>query len=204
MTVYVNTNSESLFSSVEFSPLPDGNFTFFHLRNAEQKDKAKQWLGSQGVAQKIVAETLVGGQPVLVTHGDKTNDALMSLLAAGVEKFVEPAPEKKFKAWKWRGNLCNLGQSLNLVSGYRKPGGLDVPKLTFAGLNFAASYINSTFGGQKSEDEYQLRHLKSNINKLLGKHVAAGTLPDVNDDRSGSYARKRRSRKPPAINSWIL
>lgn len=183
MAVYTNANPAAAITTIESVPLPDGNFTFFHCGGADST-AVRQWLTSPEAGQEIVAETQVGGKPVLVTHGDKSGDALLKLLEKPGESFALKEPEKQFNAWKWRGTFSNVGQSLNLISAYRKPGGIDIPKLTFSGLNFAASFVNSTFGSQKSQDEFQLRHLKQSVNHLLGKHLPEDcTPPDINDER---------------------
>ena len=184
MAKYINQNPGGMLTAVEFTPVPDGNFTFIHS-TPEKAEQLKQWLTSPEIGQEIVAQTKVEGEIVFVTHGDKNNDALMKAFADAGDKLEEPKPKKEFNAWKWRGNFSNIGQSLNLISAYRKPGGIDAPKLAFAGLNFAASFVNATFGGQKSEDEHRLRHLKGDINRLLGKELPSGcALPSVDDDRS--------------------
>lgn len=186
MSVYQNTNPNAPVVSVEFAPLPEGNFTFFRIRDAEKVEDLKKWLTSSEVGQEIIAQTQTqsDGTQILVTHGHKRSEDISALLARTGENFEIPKEKTKFDPWKWRGRFSNIGQTFNLISGFQNEGKLTGPKIMFAALNFAASGVNATFGGQKSEDEYQLRHLKSNINHLLAGRLPPGTdLPNVDEDR---------------------
>jgi len=192
MATYTNINAASSIAAVEFSPVSDGNFSFFHIRSPENKEEIKQWLTSKGVGQEIVAETMVGGKPVLVTRGEKTKDELTKLLEAQGEKlqFVPP-PKKSIDTWKIISMFAVPGQTLQMTSAFMKPkmpgkkGTVSWDLFIFAGSSLLGHIIGWVYGSQKSDDEYREDFIKQKINKKLDGHLPNGAkLPDIQDDRS--------------------
>jgi hypothetical protein len=197
MAFYKNLHNESPLTAVEFSPVSDGNFAFFHIDSPLKRNAFKQWLTSENVGQRIVAETSINGCPVLVTHGDKPQEDMMKLLEAQGDKLTLTHKEKPLNVWAMRSATSVLGQSLQLISSATRiqpsatePGtwerkGIDYQFATFASLNMIANLMNFTFGSQKSDDENQLSYLKEQFNHKLDSHVApGGELPNVEEKRS--------------------
>ncbi|HEU5047236.1 MAG TPA: hypothetical protein VFT64_05260 [Rickettsiales bacterium] len=195
MAVYNVTNPSSAIATVEFVPVSNGNLSFFHARTAQDRGELEKWLTSNQVDQTIVAETVIHGNPVLVTHGTKAPDAMMALLRSSGSPVTLREAEHHLQPWKMRGMMSNIGQSMNLWSAWRKPGGIATDKMAFASLNFAASYVNAKFGGQKSEDPYRLAYLKQHINKVLAEHLPESAIaPDLNEDHAAVRAEPETSK----------
>lgn len=213
MAVFNNLNKASPITSVECSPVSDGNFTFFYLDAQEHKEGVKKWLTSREVGQEIIAETVVHGRPALVTKGGKTQDEIKSLLEARGEKLVLHTIKKPVNLWALRGTMSLLGQSLQLGSAL-----IQVEKVTpqhprlnssdphyspklkegmwirkgfsadigmFAILNLIANGANIMYGAQHEKDENRLADIKDQVNESLAPHLANGDKPfDLNEKRS--------------------
>ena len=178
MTVYTNTDKTAALISIEFTPVSDGNFTFFTIDNPRtNKDEIRQWITSPAAGQEIVAETIVENHPVFITRGAKPKEELLKALEERGDKFELHVAKKPFNYWKWRGMMSMIGQPLTFVSGYCKKGGGDFSVMVFAGLNMAANVVNMVFGSQKGEDTHRLHQLKNEINDDLGEHMT--TLDDL-------------------------
>lgn len=194
MAIYNNLRKESPLTAVEFSPVSDGNFSFFYVDSPVKKDLVKQWLKSAEVGQEIIAETQVEGRPVLVTHGDKTKDEIMKLLADKGDKLELSHPKKPTNLWAFRSAMSVGGQTLQMLSAWRQlrpnqsgelvRSGIDVPTMMFAVLNMTANIMGFVFGSQKTEDEHHLAHLKEEFNNKLDTNVTDGqSLPAVDEKR---------------------
>src|SRR5437868_173507 len=77
MSVYSVTNAVSPLATVEFSPVSEGNFAFFTVKNPVDVEQVKLWLESKEMGQKIIGEVPMDGRVVLTTHGGKTADGLI-------------------------------------------------------------------------------------------------------------------------------
>ena len=185
MTVYKNHRAESDIVSVEFSPVSSGNFSFFTLKSPQSTQKIRDWLGSAQVNQEVIAETMVDGHPILITHGDRDGKALLQFMNANGEQLEFERKSRPVNLWAVRGAMSVVGQSLQLSSAVMNKGGLDIGTLIFAVSNLAANGVNIMFGAQKTEDINRLRFLKTGFNKELGKHLEGGPgLPDVDEKRA--------------------
>jgi hypothetical protein len=213
MSVYLVKNPESALSSVEFSPVAEGNFSFFHVKDPAQKQAIKDWLTSKEMGQELVADTKLDGHDLLVTHGEKSREDMLKALAEHGDKTELKVYKKPFNYWAARGAMSIVGQCLQLASAtlqveqvdknhpllkpenphfnpkykegmyVRKPFSADIG--AFAILNLTANFINILYGGQKEEATNQLRAIKSDLNANLNDHVAKGEhLCDVNDSRT--------------------
>ena len=197
MATYKNLSDKSALASIEFSPVADGNFTFVHIRQGQDTENYKQWLASPEVGQKVIAETTVGNEKVIVTHGENTKEQIMDVLTGKGEDLKLAIPEKKFNAWKWRGILSMTGHPMQLASAFmlvesfdnkkhgklpthkiitadgkkyvRKP--FDTAKGVFAVSNLAANLINITYGAQRSPDEHRMDDVKNKLNDELGESI---------------------------------
>src|SRR6476646_10793928 len=121
MALYTNQNAASAIASVEFSPVSEGNFSFFYVRDAARKDEVKTWL--KGAGQAVETEAVMNGQPVLVTHGDKSQKELEEALAARgdtLELYQRKIPFSE-KAWKTGATLALVGQFMQLASSFLRP-----------------------------------------------------------------------------------
>ena len=130
MAIYHNKNAASPLTAVEFNPVSDGNFSFFYVDSPLKKDGVKKWLTSPEMGQEIIAEAQLGSHPVIVTHGDKTAEALLQKMADQGDKLVLQQPKKDFDAWKARGALGlgtrqHAGGFLGLIELRRVVGGFD-------------------------------------------------------------------------------
>jgi hypothetical protein len=187
MAVYNNTNKASLIESVEFTPVSDGNFTFFYVNKPENKDQVKQLITSKEVGQEIIAETRVNGKQVLVTHGSKTKDEMMSWMQGRGDKLVfVPAPKKQMDTWKLIAMLAVPGQMMQMGSSMMQVGKkLDYGLFVFAASNLLGHVIGWTYGSQKTDDEHREDFFKTKINKRLNDHLPDGDeLPDIQDNRA--------------------
>ncbi len=186
MAIYKNTNAASPLSGVEFSPVSDGNFSFFHVGTADNKESVKQWLISPELGQEIVAETVVDGKPVFVTHGDKTKDEVMKLLEARGERLELQKRKKTFSdiAWPVRGALGFSGQTLQLGSSFLTKKGFAWDTGMFASLNLVANAMAMMFGAQRRPDDHKLRSIKTDINETLDDYVPADALPSIDEKRA--------------------
>lgn len=190
MTVYKNKKPESPLASVEFSPVSEGNFSFFTVTPGHE-EAIKKWLVSPEIEQEIIAETQVDGKHVFVTHGNHSQTEILKLLEAQGNSFDMQIPKKPFNYWAARGSLSMVGQVLQLTSGFLAKGAPDGATITFALCNIAANISNMIFGAQKAEDINRLRFLKTQVNDSLAPHLDAGdALPGIDDNRSNR-------RKPP-------
>lgn len=193
MSVYKNTRTNPLFNAVEFSPVSDGNFTFFYIDNPLRKDAARTWLARPEHHQEILAETQVEGHHVFVTHGDKTKEELLSALQQGGDHFAFSHSPKGVNAWALRGMLGIGGQGLQLTSSLMRHK-LDIGLFVFAVSNIAANIMGMTLGAQKSEDTHRLRHLKEKFNTRLDDHLPAGEgLPKIDERRAALH----KDEQPP-------
>lgn len=167
MTVYKNSNEDSILASLDF----DDNHKagFFFVKNEVDVEVAKTLL--KNAEQTIVAQSYVKGRTVIITQGEDDKAALFTKLAAeGGGNFEPVQPEKptflqflRTNGWKIRGGSSVVGQSMTLFSAFNAVSKADAdagrlnPKFdpsigAFATLNLAANFINYVFGGQKEED----------------------------------------------------
>lgn len=214
MAVYTIKNAESLLSSVEFTPVSDGNFTFFHVKDPARVEAVRQWLTSKDMGQEIVADTRLENHAVIVTHGQKTRPEMLKVLEERGEQPELKVYRKPVNYWAIRGGMSIVGQCLQLASA-----SLQVEKLTkghaqlkpthpyfnpklkegmwvrkgfsadigaFAILNLTANAMNMIYGGQKEEATNQLHAIKSDLNANLNDHVtaAAERTFDISDNRA--------------------
>jgi len=192
MAVYNNLTKDSAIASVEFTPVADGNFAFFYVDPAK-KDEVKAWLTSSAIGQEIVGETQMDGKTILITQGEKEKKELEHALEARGEKLKLFHRDKKFEPWKWRGNMSNAGQVLQLSSAFLQSK-VDGPTAIFAISNLTANVINVMFGAEKSKDVHRLKFLKNSINQdLIPYKVGDDPLPSVDEHLSD----KRKDPEPP-------
>lgn len=214
MVAYNVTNADSALAAVEFTPVSDGNFSFFTVRTPDRKEEIKQWLVS-GLNQEIIAETTVDGKPMLVAHGDLSKEDLMKKLEEHGDKLQMRTYKKPFNYWAARGTMSIVGQTLQLASAFLQVEKLAPkderlspthahynPKLKegmyvrkgfsadiglFAILNLAANIANILYGGQQEKGTNRLRHIKDELNITLEEHLAPGdTLLGLEDNRAQS------------------
>jgi hypothetical protein len=196
MATYNNTRKDSPISAVEFIKVPDGNFTFFYVDSPSQKEAVKQWLTSKDIGQEIIAETkihkandMVEDRTVIVTHGDKTEAELRTLLAEkGDNLELKKDKQALMDFWTLRSAISVVGQSLQIMSSYFKltknqstgeweRKGIDGSIMSFAVLNMVANVMGFVFGSQKSQDENQLDFLKKRFNEKIEPHLPQGQTP---------------------------
>lgn len=205
MAIYENLQKNSPLTAVEFTPVSDGNFSFFYIDSPVKRNAIREWLTSPGIGQEIMAETSINGRPVLVTHGDKTQEDIMRLLEEQGDKLVLSKQKQTIDAWKIRSSMSVAGQSLQMLSAWRqlRPDaqgnlarqGIDGPTMLFAVLNMTANIIGYVFGSQKTEDKNQLSYLKEQFNHKLDSHVADGSeLPKANERRSALHLEPEREK----------
>jgi len=200
MAVYKNTHAGSPIAGVEFTPVSDGNFSFFYVDNEADLAEVKQWLTSPDIGQEIIAEAQTASQPVLITHGGKAKDDLMALLEARGEKLELQKHKRSFAdmAWPVRGALGFTGQTLQLSSSFLTKKGFAWDTGMFASLNLVANAMAMMFGAQRRPDDHKLRAIKTDINETLDDYVPGGgdTLPSIDEQRA--YLRK----DPEPPKSW--
>src|SRR4051812_21529815 len=137
MAVYKNTTLNSSLTAVEFTPVSDGNFSFFYVNAPENAEAVKQWLTSKEIGQEVIAESKVRGQPVIVMHGAKSKEEMMKLLEARGDKLAfQPPPGKPMDTWRVISMLAVPGQAMQFASSFmKKKGGLGWDTFIFAGSN---------------------------------------------------------------------
>jgi len=196
MAVYTNLSPKSPISSVEFSPVSEGNVAFFHLKPDADTQALKQWL-AKDLGQHIEAETKMGKEIILVTRGEKgKSDVIKGLDGHGEHLQAPPEPKHHMDNWQKRGILSMIGHPLTLLSSYWKTGGMDPASAGFAISNLLANLTNYFFGAEKRTDPHHLRFIKEKVNTLLAPYVQEGTkLPDPADKRD-SLRKEPEGRKP--------
>lgn len=185
MAVYNVTNPESALASVEFSPVSEGNFSFFSIRDAMQTGAVRQWLSSKDINQEIVSETVVDGKTMLVTHGNLSQDALIEKLTQNGNSLKLRERKQDVDMWKYVSMLAVPGQFLQLASSLmRKDRKVDWGLFTFAASNLAGHAITWAYGAQKSSDDFRLHALKEQVNSDMKDYVPSGErLPSTDDKR---------------------
>lgn len=212
MAVYNVSNPKSYLHSVEFTPVSDGNFSFFYLKDGAHKDEARQWLTKE-VGQEVIAESMVCGRPVIITHGEKPKQDMLKLLDEHGDTTQLKVIEKPPNFWAIRGGMSIVGQCLQLASSTFQVEKLEKghaqlkpnhpqynPKLkqgmwvrkafspdigAFAILNLTANAMNIMYGAQKEEATNQLHAIKSDLNANLNDHITASERTfDVRDNRA--------------------
>lgn len=188
MAVYRNAKTESPITSVEFSPVSDGNFTFVSVDSPISVKGVKEWLASKDVEQQVIAETTVAGHPVLVTHGDTTPKELLSKLAERGDDMKPWQRKKAFseKVWQTGASMAIVGQAMQLTSSFLRPNRqADWNLRMLAVPNLIASAWIFAYGAQRAKDPHRLHYLKTHFNEELSTHAPGGmqAMPDVNDVR---------------------
>lgn len=219
MPIYYSSSPESVLHSIEFAPTPNGNLAFITLRNAADREAALHLLHSGELHQKLLSESKVNGQPVLVTQGQLTESGLIDALAQHGTPLAIPPKKKEINWWSVRGGMGLVGQFLQLGSSFVQmekatPGH---PTLTpgtkqynpaakegmwvrkgftpdigvFAIFNIVANFANIFYGGQQEKDKHQLRYVKTMINDELTPHLEQGQEAiDIKDDRSALRSKR--------------
>ena len=202
MAVYNVINPGSALTSVEFTPVPDGNFSFFHVKTPEQLDAVKQWLVSKEVGQEIVGEALVDKHPVLVTHGDKTQADIMGMLTTRGDTLQLQKHAKGIDMWRVVSMLAVPGQALQIASSFmRKDKKLDWGLFVFGASNLTGHAISWVYGSQKSDDVNRLNFFKKHINETLDEHIPDGSsLPDIHDKRASLHTEPAH---PPTVGEKV-
>ena len=192
MAMYHNHNEASGLVHVEFSPVSRGNMTFFTLRNEAARRDLAAWLTSAEVGQRVVAQTMMDEQPLLITQGNHSPESMLHLLARHGEKMDTHAEKKAFNWWQLRGGLGITGQLMQLTSSFlqvEKVGGGSIATQSsllegmwkrkgfsidigiFAILNLIANFGNMFYGAQKEPDTKRLIYAKEMINQQLEPHL---------------------------------
>ncbi|MBI1236799.1 MAG: hypothetical protein GC188_08975 [Alphaproteobacteria bacterium] len=189
MAVFHNSKKDSPITGVEFSPVSDGNFSFYHIDSPISKEGVRQWLTSAAVGQEIIAETQVSGHPVFVTHGDRKKSEILDLLAARGEQMTPYSRKKSFseQAWQTGAVMAFTGQMMQLTSSFLRPDRkADWSLRMLAVPNLLANIWVFFYGAERSEDKNRLTYLKRHFNEELGTHASGGVaaLPDIQENRS--------------------
>lgn len=209
MAVYNITNPKSALHSVEFTPVSDGNFSFFYVKDQNHSEAVKEWV-TKDLGQEIIATTNVEGRTVVISHGEKTKKDMLAALKEHGDTPELKVQSQPLNFWAIRGGMSVVGQTLQLASAT-----LGVEKVTkkspqlnpshakftpglkegqyvrksfspdigaFAILNLTANAINMIYGGQKEEATNQLQAIKSDINANLNDHVTTSERTfDINE-----------------------
>lgn len=204
MTVYQTHSPNAPIVALELAQTQGRHLALFTL--APGQDAQSAGLRNPALGLHILNETAVGDHKLVVADGAAKPEALLQTLAAGGTVLSpQPAAAPKFNAWLWRGLSSLAGQSLNLWAGLTnktKPAGEKAGIIGFAVPNLIANAINATFGGQKKDDPYQLRYLKSAINEALAPY-AATALPAVEADLYQGRSQESKSAQSGGIGGFI-
>ncbi len=181
--VYLNQRADSLIRAVEFSRVGNEHYCFFRLDPAADRAPLIQWLQQSG--QQVVSQQQHGGDTMLVTHGATDAAAMLQFLNGRGEQLAAPLPVKRLDAWKWRGILSVVGQSLQLGSSFSsvEKGSDSRATLSFAGLNLIANVMNYVFGAQEKKDPHQLQMLKEKFNAQVTPVVGQQALLRTDESR---------------------
>jgi len=187
MAVYKVKNINSTFSSLEFTPVSEGNFAFFTAKSAEEKTQLTQFLNSPEINQTVLGEAEVGGAHVLITSGSKSETGLMNAVEAKGNslQLVPNDSGNRNKTWRIISMLAVPGQFLQIASSaMRKNHKTDWGLLLFATSNLIGHAITWNYGAQQSEDTNRLAFVKNKINQTLSPHTnAPESLPAISDHR---------------------
>lgn len=189
MAVYKTKNADAALSAVEFTPVSDGNFSFFTAKNPEQIKRLRELVTSPELGQTISGESIVGKRRILITHGHKSKEELIKALEAKGTELELRQEHTPTDPWRIISMLAVPGQLLQLASSVmRKNGKLDWGSFIFASSNLAGHAITWTYGAQKSEDTNRLDYVKTKLNNRLSDFVAEGDeLPSIHDLRKAQY-----------------
>lgn len=209
MTLYHNRQIESPIDTLECVAM-DGRqsheaWTFCYLNHPEQVEDAKQILAHRLPHQKLAGMTQLAGRPVLILSGRESPSAIIAQLNAAGLDLVSEVKTRSFNAWKWRGNLSNMGQGLQLLSAaFKQEQGFDLSVLGFAVFNIAANVINTVFGAESKPDTNRLRQLKAEFNAQLAPYVGeAKALPDPEATLTKGRKQKRSEAAGDAIYGFL-
>ncbi len=183
MATYINQTKRSAIASVEFSPQPEGNLSFYHLSDdtfsqvgyKTNKDNIRDFLtGTLG--QEIVGESEINGRPVIIARGDKSQQDIVTALESRGDKLILPQPKHEFRPWVWRGNLSMVGQALQLTSS------LLAASITKDGEAYIGAEYAKRSGG-KALSENAMR-------KLVGEIKAEMPNTKFTDTSKGNFEKK--------------
>lgn len=200
MAVYNNKNANGALSTVEFTPVSEGNFAFFYIDEAIHRDPFKQWLATQG--QRIVGESEVSGKTVLVTRGEKPKEAILKALEERGEKMEFHHHQSGMDVWTVIATLGPIGQVLQVASSTMR-NKLDWGLATFAGANLIAHGIAFAYGSQKSDDPNRLHFIKEKVSKDLEQHIPASELPGLDDHRASLHNDPHRRTLGESTNNFL-
>lgn len=200
MAVYKNTNLASALSGVEFTPVAEGNFTFFYVDSPLKKDGVKAWLTSPEMGQDVIAEAQVKGHPVFITHGAKTKSEIITALEAHGDKLAFDHKPKPFteKAWSMGATMALVGQLLQLTSSFLRPNRKADWSLRMLAIpNLVATAWILGYGAQRSPDTHRLNYLKEQFNTNVEPY--ASEVPGLNENR----LEYRKDIKPLSVKEKI-
>ncbi len=185
MAIYAIKNASSLLTTVEFGPVPEGNFAFFTVRNELARSAIKQFLTSPSMGQELIGEAVMDGKPMLITRGNKSREELLDVLNASGNTPQLVRHARPIDTWRVISLLAVPGQVLQLSSSLmRKNKRIDWGLFFFATSNLVGHAITWVYGAQKSEDNNRLNYVKTEVNATLDEYRTPGeTLPAVSDTR---------------------
>ena len=147
-----------------------------HVRSVPHMEQVKQWVADIGGAH-ILGESQADHQGVwLIVQSNQSEAYMLQTLAMHGQQLKPPVVKKKLEPWKWRGITSIVGQSLQLISGFKgsKNAGDGAAIAGFAITNLVANGINIAFGKQEKDDPNQLEFLKEKTNQTYHSHLAPG------------------------------
>jgi hypothetical protein len=202
MTHYRTHHPAATVRSVEFTGNAPSDVMLLMIKPENDAAPMRQLLSNPDL-KRIISETVTPQGTLIVSRGAQSQQQMLQLLAAHNEVLEAQREQKKFNPWKWRGYSSFLGQSLQLVSGFKS--GADRSALVgFASLNLVANVINIMFGAQEKEDPHQLRHLKTTLNQQLAPYVNATALPNPEDKLADTYVDKAAPKKSMGSKAYDL
>lgn len=190
MAVYKVKNTDSPLSTVEFSPVPEGNIAFFSARDAHSAHAVYALAANLG--QTIMGETELEGRTILITRGPRSQTEILTSLAQSGHETQLQHKAKSLDTWKVIAMLAVPGQLLQLTSSLiRKNKRVDWGLFFFATSNLVGHAITWMYGAQKSEDPHRLAFVKNEVNNHLSEYLPAGdSLPSISDNRKSLHGDK--------------
>jgi len=187
MTQFFTKDPSASIGYVEFTSNQPEGLMLLMVKLSKDPAPIRQLLNVPELKRTILSETVTPEGTLIISRGPQSSQEMIKHLATHHEVLEEKVEKKKFNPWKWRGYSSFLGQSLQLVSGF-KSGSDRSALMGFASLNLVANVINIVFGAQEKDDPHQLRQLKTSINQQLAPLVDAQKLPDPENKLANTYA----------------
>ena len=204
MALYDSKSESSVFSAVDVSDR--GDVAVFRVRHELDIAVAKDILAMQG--QKVVAESNINGDSVLVTQLTKSKQEVLAGLATSGNNFeAHKEPNRaglgfvEKQGWTIRSSTSLVAQCLQILSslnphfGWNSKGNIEedtvksgnnAALLGFAISNLTANLMNRMFGGEKIDDALGFKKVNDTTESEVNRFLPDGNKFELPADKQGN------------------